>query len=60
MTMPSAWHSKTGVVLLDTREKTPEHEHAVHLKLADGLARLLGCPHVPPVAGQGQLPAGLD
>src|SRR5262249_20788445 len=47
MTMPSAWHSKTGVVLLDTREQTPEHEHAVHLKLADGLARLLGCPHVP-------------
>ncbi|MBH3456437.1 DUF3182 family protein [Pseudomonas monteilii] len=47
MTMPSAWHSKTGVVLLDTREHTPEHEHAVHLKLADGLARLLGCPHVP-------------
>ncbi|WP_369987221.1 DUF3182 family protein [Pseudomonas xanthosomatis] len=35
-------HTKHAVVLLDTREHTPEHEHAVHLKLADGLARLLG------------------
>lgn len=34
--------TKHAVVLLDTREHTPEHEHAVHLKLADGLARLLG------------------
>lgn len=34
--MPSACDRKTGVVLLDTREHTPEHEHAVHLKLADG------------------------
>ncbi|MFK3775340.1 DUF3182 family protein [Pseudomonas sp. NPDC089406] len=33
--------TKHAVVLLDTREHTPEHEHAVHLKLADGLARLL-------------------
>ncbi|BAW22487.1 hypothetical protein J3A69_003387 [Pseudomonas putida] len=44
--MPSACDRKTGVVLLDTREHTPEHEHAVHLKLADGLAGLLGCPHI--------------
>ena len=32
--MPSACDRKTGVVLLDTREHTPEHEHAVHLKLS--------------------------
>ncbi|ABY97763.1 TPA: DUF3182 family protein [Pseudomonas putida] len=48
MTMPSASEPKAGVVLLDTRDHTPEHEHAVHLKLADGLAGLLGCPHVKP------------
>ncbi|HDS1817558.1 TPA: DUF3182 family protein [Pseudomonas putida] len=46
--MPAACDSKTGVVLLDTREHTPDHEHAVHLKLADGLAQLLGCPHIEP------------
>lgn len=46
--MPSACDRKTGVVLLDTREHTPEHEHASHLKLADGLASLLGCPYVHP------------
>lgn len=46
--MPSACNPKTAVVLLDTREHTPDHEQAVHLKLADGLARLLGCPHVQP------------
>ncbi|MFK0096422.1 DUF3182 family protein [Pseudomonas sp. NPDC090592] len=46
--MPSACKPKTGVVLLDTRTHTPEHEHAVHLKLADGLARLLGCQCVQP------------
>lgn len=44
--MPSARDQKTAVVLLDTREHTPEHEHAVHLKLADRLARLLGCQAV--------------
>ncbi|WP_178116507.1 DUF3182 family protein [Pseudomonas brassicae] len=33
---------KNGVVLLDTRPSTPEHERSVHLKLAEGLARLLG------------------
>ncbi|MFV3292727.1 DUF3182 family protein [Pseudomonas sp. NY11955] len=48
MTMPSASEPKAGVVLLDTREHTPDHEHAVHLKLADGLAGLLGCQHVAP------------
>ncbi len=37
---------KTAVVLLDTREHTPEHEHSVHLKLAQGLAQLLGCETV--------------
>ncbi|MFJ4387263.1 DUF3182 family protein [Pseudomonas sp. NPDC089408] len=56
MTMPSACNPKAGVVLLDTREHTPEHEHAVHLKLADGLGRLLGCPHVQP----GQPPSAAD
>jgi hypothetical protein len=48
--MPAACDSKTGVVLLDTREHTPDHEHAAHLKLADGLAQLLGCPRVDPAA----------
>ena len=48
MTMPSASAPKAGVVLLDTRDHTPDHEHAVHLKLADGLAGLLGCQHVHP------------
>ncbi|MGN8251106.1 DUF3182 family protein [Pseudomonas sp. SMV7] len=57
MTMPNACAPKSGVVLLDTRVRTPDHEHAVHLKLAEGLARLLGCPHVqpsqPPTAADG-------
>jgi len=48
MIMPSACAPKAAVVLLDTRAHTPDHEHAVHLKLADGLAHLLGCPHVQP------------
>ncbi|MBV6290314.1 DUF3182 family protein [Pseudomonas sp. MAFF 301350] len=39
--MPRSTDRKNGVVLLDTRQNTPEHEHSVHLKLADGLARLL-------------------
>ncbi len=55
--MPSACDPKTAVVLLDTRKHTPEHEHAVHLKLAEGLARLLGChtahPRQPPSASDG-------
>ena len=46
--MPSAYDQKTAVVLLDTREHTPEHEHAVHLKLAGRLAQLLGCDAVLP------------
>jgi len=46
--MPSACDRKNAVVLLDTREHTPEHEHAVHLKLAAGLAQLLGCAVVQP------------
>jgi len=54
--MPSACPAKTAVVLLDTREHTPEHERAVHLKLAEGLARLLGCPHVQPT----RLPVATD
>ncbi|MNM22489.1 hypothetical protein D3C81_328670 [compost metagenome] len=48
MTMPSACEAKTAVMLLDTREHTPDHEHAVHLKLAAGLAQLLGCPQGQP------------
>ncbi|EKT4521273.1 DUF3182 family protein [Pseudomonas putida] len=40
--MPRPRDPKTAVVLLDTREHTPDHEHAVHLKLVDYLARLLG------------------
>ncbi|NIF27163.1 DUF3182 family protein [Pantoea sp. Tr-811] len=55
--MPSAHNGpKTALVLLDTREHTPEHEHQVHLKLADGLAGLLGCDtvltEVPATAGR--------
>ncbi|MGE8323141.1 MAG: DUF3182 family protein, partial [Pseudomonas sp.] len=57
MTMPNACAPRSGVVLLDTRAHTPDHEHAVHLKLADGLARLLGCravqPRQPPTAADG-------
>ncbi|WP_449431903.1 DUF3182 family protein [Pseudomonas putida] len=41
--MPSACERKSAVVLLDTREHTPDHERAAYLKLADGLAQLLGC-----------------
>ncbi|WP_313644591.1 DUF3182 family protein [Pseudomonas sp.] len=37
---------KTAVILLDTREHTPEHERAVHLKIAERLACLLGCDQV--------------
>lgn len=31
--MPSAIEPKAGVVLLDTRDHTPEHEHGVHSTL---------------------------
>lgn len=44
--MPSPDEPKTAVVLLDIREHTPEHEHAVHLKLAERLAALLGIEHI--------------
>lgn len=54
--MPSASEAKAGVVLLDTREHTPDHEHGAHLKLADGLAHLLGCPHLQP----GEQPGDAD
>lgn len=46
--MPTTRGPKTAVVLLDNREHTPEHEHAVHLKLADCLAQLLGVEHQQP------------
>lgn len=52
--MPSGIEPKAGVVLLDTRDHTPEHEHGVHLKLAEGLARLLGCPFIQPMRPQMQ------
>jgi len=54
--MPHSRDPKTAVVLLDTRERTPEHEHAVHLKLADHLACLLGIDRVelsPPSSAAG-------
>ncbi|MFJ2549467.1 DUF3182 family protein [Pseudomonas sp. NPDC087612] len=47
---------KQGVVLLDTRQSTPEHEHSVHLKLAERLAQLFDTevvsPAQPPTAKQ--------
>lgn len=52
--MPRSREPHTAVVLLDTREHTPDHEHATHLKLVERLAQLLGIAHaqpdVPPVA----------
>lgn len=39
---------KQGVVLLDTRQSTPEHEHSVHLKLAQRLAKLFHTEVVTP------------
>ena len=39
--MPRRTDRKHGVLLLDNRESTPDHEHAVHLKLAEHLAALL-------------------
>ncbi len=39
--MPRRTDRKHGVLLLDTRERTPEHERAVHRKLAEHLAALL-------------------
>lgn len=46
--MPRSTDRKQGVVLLDTREHTPEHEHQVHLKLAERLAHLLHTQVVAP------------
>ena len=39
--MPRRTDRKHGVLLLDTRESTPDHERAVHRKLAEHLAALL-------------------
>ncbi len=47
--MPRTTDHKQGVVLLDTRQHTPEHEHCVHLKLAERLAQLLHTQVVTPV-----------
>ena len=46
--MPRSTDHKQGVVLLDTRQHTPEHEHCVHLKLAERLAQLLNTQVVVP------------
>ncbi|MFG0672370.1 DUF3182 family protein [Pseudomonas sp. xss_1] len=46
MAMPNACQHKQGVVILDTRPHTPDHEHAVYCKLSEGFAQLLGCPVV--------------
>ncbi|MEG0861642.1 MAG: DUF3182 family protein [Pseudomonas sp.] len=48
MPMPRSTDHKQGVVLLDTRQHTPEHEHSVHLKLAERLAQLLHTQVVAP------------
>ncbi|MDD0976108.1 DUF3182 family protein [Pseudomonas fontis] len=45
--MPRSTDRKHGVVLLDTREHTPEHERLVHQKLAQRLAQLLHIPVLP-------------
>ncbi|TDF77854.1 DUF3182 family protein [Pseudomonas sp. H9] len=54
MPMPRSTDHKQGVVLLDTRQHTPDHERAVHLKLAERLAQLLNTqvvePTTPPAA----------
>ncbi|HKS12743.1 MAG TPA: DUF3182 family protein [Pseudomonas sp.] len=49
--MPRSSSQKTGVVLLDTRERTTDHEHAVHLKLGRFLAGLLDTVMVDPAEG---------
>lgn len=46
--MPHSREPKTAVALLDTREHTSDHEHAVQLKLADCLAQLLHLPRAQP------------
>ncbi len=53
--MPHACQPKQGVVVLDTRTHTPDHERAVYRMLSEGFAQLLGCEVVdltrPPQAG---------
>ncbi|MDH0305086.1 MULTISPECIES: DUF3182 family protein [unclassified Pseudomonas] len=44
--MPHPSDTRSAVVLLDTREHTPDHEHTVHLKIADYLAQLLGAERI--------------
>jgi len=46
--MPRLYEHKAGVVLLDTREHTTEHEHAVHLRIGHYLADLLGTTMLDP------------
>jgi len=46
--------SKIAVVLLDTREGTPDHEYATHQKLAEILAQLLGISVFNPGQPAGQ------
>ncbi|AIN59364.1 hypothetical protein O165_014185 [Pseudomonas soli] len=48
MAMPHSREPKSAVVLLDTREHTPEHERATQLRIAEYLARLLGIERVEP------------
>ncbi|MDH1656114.1 DUF3182 family protein [Pseudomonas mosselii] len=52
--MPHSREPKSAVVLLDTREHTPEHERAVHLQIADHLALLLGVERVEPSPTQSE------
>lgn len=54
--MPRSSDRKQGLVLLDNRTHTPEHEHSVHLKLAERLAQLL---HTDVVEAQPGAPANL-
>ena len=55
--MPHSREPKSAVVLLDTREHTPEHERAVHLQIADHLALLLGVERVEPSPTQSETAA---
>ncbi|WP_374046000.1 DUF3182 family protein [Pseudomonas donghuensis] len=48
MPMLRSTDRKQGVVLLDTRQTTPAHEHSVHLKLAERLAQLFHTEVVTP------------
>ncbi|WP_248920709.1 DUF3182 family protein [Pseudomonas entomophila] len=46
--MPHSREPKNAVVLLDTREHTPEHEQTTLLRIAEHLARLLGIERIEP------------